>query len=252
MEHGNTEEALLHLFIAAALGSFLGNFKWRGNSLGVAAILFVGLAIGALRPDVRIPDVIKLLGLAIFVYSIGLSSGPAFFSSFKKRGATNIILTVTVLSLLSVLLGAASIFLGFDASGAAGMLAGITTNTPALAGLLDAIQSSPGVDQDAMSNSAVVGYSISYPMGVLGLMISVALMRRLLRIDFVDETKALSEEFPSGQPNVNQSVVFKNMDLAGLPLRELKKRENLHVVFGRLRRDGEDSLCHWDLALQPW
>ena len=212
----------------------------------------MGLAIGALRPAVSIPDVIKLLGLAIFVYSIGLSSGPAYFSSFKKRGATNIILAVTVLSLLSVLLGAVSIFLGFDASGAAGMLACITTNTPALAGLLDAIQSSPGVDKDAMPNSAVIGYSISYFMGVLGLMISVALMRRLLRIDFVAETKALSEEFPSGQPIVNQSVVFKNMDLAGLSLRELKKRENLHVVFGRLRRDGEDSLCHWDLALQPW
>lgn len=251
MEHGNTEEALLYLFIAAALGSFLGNFKWRGNSLGVAAILFVGLAIGAMRPEVHIPDVIKLLGLAIFVYSIGLSSGPAFFSSFKKRGATNLILAVTVLTILSVMLGAASFFLGFDASGAAGMLAGITTNTPALAGLLDAIQARPGAETEAMTNNAVVGYSISYPMGVLGLMIAVALMRRLLRVDFASETKALSQEFPSGQPIVNKTVVFGNPAMAGISLRELKKRENLHVVFGRLRRGHEDSLCHWDTEFQP-
>lgn len=250
MEPGNTEQALFYLFIAAALGSFLGNFKWRGNSLGVAAILFVGLAIGAMRPEVHIPDVIKLLGLAIFVYSIGLSSGPAFFSSFKKRGATNMVLAVTVLTILSIMLGAASFFLGFDASGAAGMLAGITTNTPALAGLLDAIQARPGAENEAMSNSAVVGYSISYPMGVLGLMIAVALMQRLLRIDFAAETKALSQEFPSGQPIVNQTVVLTNPAMTGITLRELKQRENLHVVFGRLRRDHEDSLCHWDTEFQ--
>ena len=76
MEHqGSTEEALLYLFLVAAIGSFLGNFKIRGNGLGVAMVLFVGLAVGAARPDLHIPDVIKLLGLSIFVYSIGLSSG---------------------------------------------------------------------------------------------------------------------------------------------------------------------------------
>ena len=251
MQHtGNTEEALFYLFLAAALGSFLGNFKWRGNSLGVAAILFVGLAIGAARPEVRIPDVIKLLGLAIFVYSIGLSSGPAFFHSFRNRGATNLILAVSVLSLLSVCIGALSFAFGFDASGAAGMLAGITTNTPALAGLLDAIQASPGPESDIMSNNAVVGYSISYPMGVLGLMIAVALMRRLLRVDYAAEATALGREFPTGQPIVNQTVSVTNPDATGKTLRELKKQHNLQVIFGRLRRNGVDSLCHWETTFE--
>jgi putative transport protein len=209
MQHtGNTEEALFYLFLAAALGSFLGNFKWRGNSLGVAAILFVGLAIGAARPEVRIPDVIKLLGLAIFVYSIGLSSGPAFFHSFRKPGRHQSDPRGIGVEFASsgVYRRQLSFAFGFDASGAAGMLAGITTNTPALAGLLDAIQASPGPESDIMSNNAVVGYSISYPMGVLGLMIAVALMRRLLRVDYAAEATALGREFPSGQPIVNQTV----------------------------------------------
>lgn len=252
MQHtSNTEEALLYLFLAAALGSFLGNFKWRGNSLGVAAILFVGLAIGAARPEVRIPDVIKLLGLAIFVYSIGLSSGPAFFRSFKNRGATNLILAISVLSLLSVCIGALSFAFGFDASGAAGMLAGITTNTPALAGLLDAIQAAPGPESDIMSNNAVVGYSISYPMGVLGLMIAVTLMRRLLRVDYTAEASALGHEFPTGQPIVHQTVSVTQPEATGITLRALKQQHRLQVIFGRLRRNGVDSLCHWETVFEP-
>ncbi len=250
MEHGSTEEALLYLFLAAALGSLVGNISWRGHKLGVATILFVGLAIGALKPDVQIPEVIKMLGLAMFVYSIGLSSGPSFFNSFKKRGTANLILAITALSTLSLLLGIVAIMLGFDASAAAGMLSGITTNTPALAGLLDAIHSRPNADSDAMTRSAVVGYSISYPMGVLGLMIAVALLRRWFRIDFAAEAQSLNSEFPSGRPIVNRSLVVTNPEVAGKSLRVLNNQYLWPVVFGRLRRGTEDWLCHWDSVLE--
>lgn len=246
MHGGNSEEALFYLFLAAALGALIGNVKWRGNSLGVAAVLFVGLAIGAAKPEVRIPDVIKLLGLSIFVYSIGLSSGPAFFKSFKNRGAGNLLLAVSTLTILSVCIGALAFVFQFDASSAAGLLSGITTNTPALAGLLDAIQSQPGTDNDVMSNNAVVGYSISYPMGVLGLMIAVALMKRLMKVDFVAEAKALGREFPSGQPIVNQTMVVLNPEMTGEALRTLKQKHHFQVIFGRMRRHGHDALCHWE------
>ncbi len=250
MEHSNTEEALLFLFLAAALGSLAGNISWRGHKLGVAAILFVGLAVGAFKPEVRIPEVIKLLGLAMFVYSIGLSSGPSFFSSFKKRGAANLTLAVAALCILSLLLGLSSVMLGFDASATAGMLSGITTNTPALAGLLDAIHAQANADTESMSNNAVVGYSISYPMGVLGLMISVALMRRWFRIDFGAEAQTLNSEFPSGRPIVNRTLVVSNPEVAGKTLRELNNRFHWPVVFGRQRRGTEDWLCHWDTIVE--
>ena len=251
MEHqGSTEEALLYLFLVAAIGSFLGNFKIRGNGLGVAMVLFVGLAVGAARPDLHIPDVIKLLGLSIFVYSIGLSSGPSFFGTLRSRGAANIILAVSTLTILSVLIGALAFAFGFDASGAAGLLAGITTNTPALAGLLDAIQSRGNTEAATMSNSAVVGYSISYPMGVVGLMIAVALMRRLFKVNYAKETEGLKEEFPTGQPIVNQTLEITNADMAGLSLRDLKHQYHFNLIFGRLLRGEEHSLCHWDTVLQ--
>ncbi len=245
-----SEEALFYLFLAAAFGSFLGNLKFRGNSLGVATVLFVGLAIGAARPEVKIPDVLKLLGLSIFVYSIGLSSGQAFFRSMKSRGAANMILAILSLSILSICVGLSAVFFGFNAAGAAGLLAGITTNTPALAGLLDAIQTRGGADVEAMSNSAVVGYSISYPMGILGLMIAVALMRRLLRVDYAAETQALGSEFPSGQPIVNNTVQVTQAAVVGITLREFTRQKGSNVIFGRLRRNQNNSLCYYDMVFQ--
>lgn len=245
-----SEEALLYLFLAAALGSFVGNIKVKGNSLGVAAVLFVGLAIGAAKPDVKIPEVIKLMGLAIFVYSIGLSSGPSFFSSLKTRGTANFILAMLALSVLSVCIWGAALFFGFDASGAAGLLSGITTNTPALAGLLDAIHSQGGERAQEMSNNAVVGYSISYPMGVLGLMIAVAFMQRILRVDYTAEARGLGNEFPSGQPIIHQTVEIRLPEAIGFPLRELKHRFSAKVVFGRMRRGEAYSLCHWESVFQ--
>ncbi|MDX2283417.1 MAG: aspartate:alanine exchanger family transporter [Bacteroidia bacterium] len=250
-ETAHPEEALLYLFLAAAIGSFIGNIKFRGNSLGVAAVLFVGLALGAMRPEIQIPDVIKLLGLAIFVYSIGLSSGPAFFGSMKNRGTANLIFAVLALSLLSICIGAASFVFGFDSSGAAGLLAGITTNTPALAGLLDAIQAQGGEQAQTMANNAVVGYSISYPMGVLGLMVAVAVMQRVLRVNFQAETLALANEFPSGQPIVNQTLRITEAAAMQLTLRDFKQRHQCNVVFGRFKRGDNHALCHWELVFQP-
>ncbi len=248
MHHGegSSEEALLYLFLAAAIGSFIGNLKWRGSGLGVAAVLFVGLAIGAIRPEIKIPEVLKLLGLSIFVYSIGLSSGPAFFNSMKSRGATNLLLSFTTLIILAVFIGVIAALLGFDASSAAGLLAGVTTNTPALAGLLDAILKNGGAEAQQMSNNAVVGYSISYPAGVLGLMIALALMRQALKINYEEESRLLSKEFPSGQPIVHKTLVVENEAIVNQTIRELKRAYQMNVLFGRRRRNGEDILCNWD------
>ena len=105
------EEPLLLLFIVAGLGYVLGHVKVKGVSLGVAAVLFVGLAFGALSPDMQMPPVIVEVGLIIFVYTIGLSSGPGFFASFKRKGLrdnTFVFLLLLFAALLTA--GAAALF----------------------------------------------------------------------------------------------------------------------------------------------
>ncbi|MCX8000470.1 MAG: hypothetical protein N3A69_16215, partial [Leptospiraceae bacterium] len=78
------QNSLLILFVVVALGYFLGKFKFKGFQLGVAAVLFVGLAFGSLEENLQVPDIVYSLGLVFFVYTIGLQSGPSFFASFNK------------------------------------------------------------------------------------------------------------------------------------------------------------------------
>ncbi len=149
---------VLLLFVVSAIGYWIGNIPIRGAKLGVAAVLFAGLAVGAVDPGLAVPDIIIVLGLSMFVYTIGLSSGPSFFSTFRAQGLRNFAFIIVMLG-LSALITIGMYFL-FDlvAATAAGLLAGSSTNTASLAGLLDLIQlSQPAELQEAMSNAAVVG-----------------------------------------------------------------------------------------------
>lgn len=92
------DNPLFLLFFIAAIGYPLGRIKIRGSSLGVAAVLFVGLAIGALDPNLKLPDVLYQLGLVVFVYTIGLSSGPGFL----RRCGARVCATISSLRLCSL------------------------------------------------------------------------------------------------------------------------------------------------------
>ena len=190
-----TENPILLLFIVAGLGYGVGSISIKGNSLGVAAVLFVGLFIGSFSPDLRIPEIITFLGLSIFVYTVGLGSGPSFFSTFKRRGWQDLIFVFVMLSFSASVAVGLHYLLGFEGSITAGLFVGSTTNTPALAGLLDLIRNM-GLDENISkldAENSVIGYSLSYPMGILGPMLAVILMQKLLKIDFPKEEREVLE-----------------------------------------------------------
>ena len=134
------DNPLLLLFVVAAIGYLLGRIKIGGSSLGVAAVLFAGLAIGSLHPDLKLPELIYQLGLVLFVYTIGLSSGPGFVASFQRKGLRDNLLVVGVLGFAVLLVIAAAYLLDLKPTLAAGLYAGSLTNTPALAGVLDYVK----------------------------------------------------------------------------------------------------------------
>ena len=80
------DNPLLLLFAVAAVGYVIGRIRVRGFGLGVAAVLFVGLAFGALDPEMRLPEIVTELGLVLFVYCVGLTSGPGFVQALGRRG----------------------------------------------------------------------------------------------------------------------------------------------------------------------
>jgi putative transport protein len=241
------ESPLLLLFTVIALGYGLGEVRIRKFKLGVAAVLFVGLAFGALDPGLSVPQFIVFLGLAIFVYTIGLSSAPAFFASFRRHGFSDLYFatfTVLLSAVLAYLLGE---WFSFDAALTGGLYAGASTNTPALAGLLDAIQL--GADAGAVevqSQQAVVGYSLAYPMGVLGVIMGLVLLKRVLKINFAAEAKELARDYPLGDKLVNRTFRVEHEALAGKTLREFIRDHNVRVAFGRLFHNGNTTLTTWD------
>jgi len=120
---------LLLLFLVAAVGYMVGKVNIKGNSLGVSAVLFVGLAFGAINPSFNVPQIIFQLGLVFFVYSVGLSSGPAFFQSFKKNGARDIGFVLVMLSITALIAVGLFYMMGFNAASITGIYSGSSTNT---------------------------------------------------------------------------------------------------------------------------
>ena len=242
------EHPLVLLFVVASLGYLVGTFKIKGNSLGLAAVLFMGLAIGALDERFYIPDVILNMGLALFVYSIGLSSGPAFFKSYKKNGIKDFLFIATMLCMAGLVAAGLSFFFDFSAATITGAYAGSSTNTPALAAVIDYIKVAYADSSAPIIKDSVIGYTFSYPMGVLGAMIAIVLCERFLKIDYEKEKKELRKDYPSNERLSSATVKINNPEICGIQLRDLWKQYDWNVVFGRIYSDGKVNLINWNTS----
>ena len=241
------ENPLLLLFVVASLGYLIGTIKFKGASLGVAGILFTGLVFGAIDPTLQIPEIVLLLGLAIFVYSIGLSSGPAFFNAHRTNKTRDFLFIISTLIFSGLIAAALWFFFGFSAAAIAGIYSGSTTNTAALAGVIDIITNSTSPESGSeLIQDAVVGYSFSYPMGVLGGIIAILLLEKLLNIDYDSEKTQLRKTYPLDEELTSSTVEITNPEVCGQSLRDLFKKYDWNVVFGRLYQDGNITLSNWD------
>jgi len=124
---------ILLLVLVSALGYLLGQLTIKGSSLGVAAVLFVGLAFGALDPRLKLPEFTTLLGLILFVYAVGLSSGPGFVAALRRKGLRDNTYVVGILAAAALGVAGLATVLGLTRTVASGLFAGSLTNTPALA-----------------------------------------------------------------------------------------------------------------------
>lgn len=201
-------QPLLTLVLILAIGLLLGKIKMFGISLGAAAVLFVALALSTLNPDIALPPLIFQLGLAMFVYAIGLSAGADFFAEFRSRGWKLSLFMVLLLAAVA----AACFFVirafGIDHAIGAGMYAGALTSTPGMAAMVAVLEEF----QPDLAADPVVGYSLAYPGAVVGAILVAAIGAKLLKVDHIaDAAKEglivdplewtgvrLSDEFTSG------------------------------------------------------
>lgn len=243
-------EPLLLLFVVAGLGYLIGRVKVQGASLGVAAVLFVGLAFGALSPDLRLPDVVFQMGLVVFVYTIGVSSGPAFFASLRSGGLRDNLFVVAMLVFAAVVLAVGHLVVRPDPAISAGVYAGSLTNTPALASLVDAVsRAAPEALRETMAALPVVGYSVAYPMGVLGPILAIFAAQRLWRIDYRADAKRVRGVHLAEQELYNQTVLVNRPEATGMPVAQLVAQHGWEVVFSRRKRGDEITLVTGDTTL---
>lgn len=224
---------LLTLFVVAAGGYLVGRVRLAGFSLGMAAVLFCGLGAGALDARLALPELVPQFGLVLFVYTIGLSSGPGFFASFRQRG-----LRESALAAVALVVGAgatlvAAHLLDLDAAYAAGLFAGSLTNTPALAAVVEQLDA-------AARDAPVIAYSIAYPLGVLGPIAAVALVGKL-RAAAADEVPAV---LASRTVRVLRPEACVEVAAAVLA------RHGLEIVIGRLRRGEAVRICDEEERLE--
>ena len=242
---------ILLLFVVAAIGYPLGRIHVGGVNLGVASVLFAGLIVGAIDPRLRLPELIYSIGLVLFVYTVGLSSAPGFFASLRGRGLRNNLLVGAMLLWAAALTAGAHALLGIAAPQAAGLFAGSLTNTPALAGVVEYLQGSGA--QGADLTDPVVGYSLAYPVSVLGMILAIYLAQRLWHIDYAAEARQGLAGLPAAaaQPLESFTIRVGNHIPSGTAIRDLVAAEHWDVLFTRVRHDGLTALATEHTCLAP-
>ncbi len=219
-------QPLLLLFLVLALGFALGRVSVGGVSLGVAAVLFVGLAAGALEPRLELPELFSRFGLVLFVYAVGIGSGPGFWASFRRRGGRDALWVTALLGAAFAIVHLVRPLLEVSSPVAAGLFCGALTNTPALAGVLERLP--PG------HPGPIVGYSVAYPMGALGIVLALAVARRLWG-------RELDEARQMGRLEMRFVKVTRER-AAGRSAEALLRETGIRARLVRLRRRGAWSL----------
>ncbi len=240
------ENSILLLFAVSAVGYAIGRIKIKGASLGVAAVLFVGLAVGALDPDLKLPTVIFELGLVLFVYTVGLASGPGFVASLTREGLRNNLAAVAVLTFAALIAAGAHLVLGLQSPITAGLYAGALTNTPALAAVIETANTSmPGVTPGAAVADPTVGYSVAYPMGVLGVIVVAYVLQGLWKIDYRAEARRLRGSSYLVEHEIN-NVTLRVTRPQAATVQELLEQHRWHVVFSRIMHQDHEHLVTGD------
>lgn len=235
------------IMLVAAGGLALGNLRLAGINLGIAGVLFSGILFGHLGLDIdhSTLEFLRDFGLILFVYSIGTQVGPGFFSSFKKQGLSlNLLAAAVVLGGIAVTLAVARLA-GFDIPTAVGMYSGAVTNTPSLA----AAQQTLGAVSPDAADKASVGYALAYPGAILGIILTMVLIKRLFRAQ-AEADLAEAQAAKPGFALINSSITVENRNLEGLKIKDIPAINELGVVVSRFCHDGQVAVAHDDTVVR--
>ncbi len=252
---GSVAYTIIAYSFTIAIGLALGKIRFKGISLGSTFVLFVGLLLGHFGMTIshETSHFLKEFGLILFIFSIGLQVGPGFFSSFKEGGVKlNLLATLLVVLGMGITIAAYYILQGETSMPMlVGVMSGAITNTPGLGAAQEALNQMGGTEPISL------GYAVAYPMGVVGTILTLLILRGIFRVNLKREEQQLTE---SKQDNADKPDVltFKitNPKIDGLTLGELKDRFGHNAIATRVF-DGKrvfipelDTVLHTDYIIR--
>lgn len=240
----------LYAFVIAA-GVLLGKIKFFGISLGVTFVLFVGILVGhfGFTGNPSILSFLQDFGLILFVFCIGLQVGPSFFSSFKKGGITMNLLAGGIVALNI----AVALIIYFALQGRieipmmVGILCGAVTNTPGLGAANEALQ-----QLHYQGPEIAMGYACAYPLGVMGIILSLIVIRYICRVNLDKEADDIQRE-EDANPHLkpyNILLRVQNEALSGKKLSQVQSFLARDFVCSRILQDGRVHIPNADTVLR--
>lgn len=236
---GTPIQTILLLCVVCALGVYLGKVKVKGFTLGVTWVFFVGILFAhfGARVNADMLRVIQDFGLILFIYVLGVQVGPGFVSSFRRHGVWlnlwGLALIAGGFALLFILLELTDL----DLSGLIGTLSGAATNTPAMAAAQQAASTalSDAADISRSTSDMAIATAITYPMGVVGVILVLMLLKRL----FPSKTGQHSTLVDRESQHTAREYVVMNPALDGQDINSLQGMLGSHFIVSRIYRDGE-------------
>lgn len=219
--------------LAIGCGIFLAEkLKFKGITLGITWILFCAIACShfGMQLDPRVESFAKDFGLILFVYSIGLQVGPGFFSSFGKGGLKLNMIAASIVLLSCITAWAIHAVSGEDMATMTGVLFGAVTNTPGLGAAEQAFQDITG----EVNTNIASGYAMAYPLGVVGILVSVMLLKVFFNIKLDKEEERVKQEKGEEKQVEHYDLELTNPQVEGLRVRDLSLLTHVALLVSRV------------------
>jgi len=238
------------LAFVCVLGMALGSLKFRGVGLGTAGVLFAGIIVGHFGNPVdhHTLDFVKEFGLLLFVFTIGLQLGPGFVAALRNQGVKLNLLAAAIVILGAVGAPLIGWLAGFDMAAVLGIYSGAVTNTPSLGASSQTLSTLPNIAPDRLALPAL-GYAVTYPMAIVGIIGTLLLVKQIFRIDPLREAAAFAEKSRSPvEPLERRTLVVTNPNLDGVRIDSIPGRIESRVTIARVR-NGTETVAATDATV---
>ena len=236
-------QAVIVISLVIAIGLALGRVKVMGISLGIAFVFFVGIIAGhfGLSVSSQTLDYVETFGLSMFVYCLGLHVGPNFFGSMRHEGMALNLWSLAVIVLGTLIALILIPLTGVSLPNMVGLLCGATTNTPALGAATQALS-----HLGLASGSAALATAVTYPLGVVGVIFAMVLIRKA----FVKPEDLQTHSLGDDDHTYIAQLTAINPAVAGKTIAQIAQMTHLHFIVSRIWRGKEVIVPLADTVIQ--